>query len=58
MSGQWLGRLLEVLGGLRPWPRTGPRGLATLGLALWWLVLALAVLAFVGRGARFIYVDF
>jgi hypothetical protein len=50
---------LEVLGGAR----RGPPALIRqrwfpLALALWWLVLLLLSVAFVGRSTKFIYVDF
>ena len=50
---------LEVLGGARQ----GPPALARkrwfpLALAVWWLVLLLLSVAFVGRSTKFIYVDF
>ena len=51
--------LLEVLGGAR----RGPPALVRqhwfpLALAVWWLILLLLSVAFVGRSTKFIYVDF
>jgi hypothetical protein len=47
---------LEILGGCRPLPGGGVWRDVAFGL--WWVVLALTVLAFAGRGAKFIYIDF
>jgi len=47
---------LEVLGGARGISR--PSAGRTVALALWWAVLILAVYATIGRGTKFIYVDF
>jgi len=51
---QWL----ELLGGTQPLPDAVHTGTGRLALGLWWALLLLAVFAFVGRGAKFIYVDF
>jgi len=58
-AGVNLTRVMEVLGGVRPLPRSWARSSpAGVGLGLWWLFLLVAVLAFVGRSTKFIYVDF
>jgi hypothetical protein len=50
---------LEVLGGVRPFPPAfGRSSLYPLVLALWWVLLLVLSMAFVGRSTKFIYVDF
>jgi hypothetical protein len=50
---------LEVLGGARPVPPAFARlRLYPLVLALWWVLLLVLSIAFVGRSTKFIYVDF
>jgi len=54
-----IAELLEVLGGARdlPAPLVRSRALA-LGTGVYWVVLLLLILAFAGRSAKFIYIDF
>jgi hypothetical protein len=47
---------LERLGGVRPFQLGSRR--AWLALAVWWFVLFCAVYTTIGRGTKFIYVDF
>lgn len=50
---------LEVLGGARSIPgRLGNTRLWWFILPLWWMILLIATVAFVGRSTKFIYVDF
>jgi hypothetical protein len=52
-----LALLLETLGGARSGLESLTPG-KTLVRTGWWIALFLLVLSFVGRGAKFIYVDF
>jgi len=47
---------LETLGGARPLRPRSARGWLILGL--WWALLLLIAYATIGRGTKFIYVDF
>jgi hypothetical protein len=50
---------LETLGGVRTAPEAWQRRAAFHVLwGLWWFVLFLAVVAFSGRGTKFVYIDF
>jgi peptidoglycan/LPS O-acetylase OafA/YrhL len=50
---------LEVLGGARVPPRACVRRRwFPIALAVWWCLLLLLTVAFVGRSTKFIYVDF
>ncbi len=48
--------LLERLGGARPFSIASPKRAVALGL--WWFLLFVLIWATIGRGTRFIYVDF
>lgn len=48
--------LLEKIGGARPLRLRSPRAWVALGL--WWVVLFALAYATIGRGTKFIYVDF
>jgi hypothetical protein len=47
---------LERLGGVRPLPLASRR--AVIALGVWWFLLFCVVYATIGRGTKFIYVDF
>jgi hypothetical protein len=54
-----LAHFLEILGGARPLPEPIERSrIASLAIGIYWAVLLLVVLAFAGRSAKFIYIDF
>jgi hypothetical protein len=54
-----LARALEIVGGAEPLPAALARRLVVrVALGAWWALLFLVVLAFAGRGTKFVYVDF
>jgi len=54
-----LAALFEILGGARPLPARPERSsVAALAQGVYWVLLLLLTLSFMGRSAKFIYIDF
>ena len=50
---------LEILGGAKPVPpKLSNSILNGLFFGVWWVVLFFIILAFSGRGTKFVYIDF
>jgi hypothetical protein len=54
-----IAELFEILGGARPLPpRLAASRLLSLAFGAYWALLLLVIVAFAGRTAKFVYVDF